>query len=71
MSFLDSVKDIAGAVGNTVSKGAKSVSENSKKRPSWISKTSTPVPNAAHLFSKIRSSATSAALSLKSASRSR
>lgn len=31
MSFLDSVKDIAGAVGNTVSKGAKSVSENSKK----------------------------------------
>lgn len=31
MSLFDSVKDLAGAVGSTVSKGAKSVSENSKK----------------------------------------
>lgn len=31
MGFLDSVKDLAGKVGNTVEKGAKSVSDSSKK----------------------------------------
>lgn len=31
MSFLDSMKDFAGKVGNTVEKGAKSVSDSSKK----------------------------------------
>ena len=31
MSFLEQVKDLAGKVGNTVEKGAKSVSDNSKK----------------------------------------
>lgn len=31
MGFLDSMKDFAGKVGNTVEKGAKSVSDSSKK----------------------------------------
>ena len=33
MGFLDSMKDLAGKVGNTVEKGAKTVSDSSKK---WL-----------------------------------